>query len=179
MSKSSFFARFLPAIALSSAAPPQPTAGPPPKPEAKAADGLEKMVAELCADLDATRAENSAIKAAGMMFEAKANGLAESLSAAEKEVATLKTSLAAAETARDEYKAAAEKKEADIRQDVRNKELATLAASQGAPPSEVPGDVRQSQGDELESTLAAMRAEKDPVRKGILASRALKLREAA
>ena len=161
----SFFNRLPDASAIV----PPPFAAVEPPAAAQAQDavvaGLTAKLAEVTAERDQTAAALTAAQTA--------------LATAEQTNVAQSVQISALTTERDTFKLAAEQTREAIVQEVRNQEMATLAASQGIPanaeivPSNGPG---KSKSDELTEVLAEIKASKDPAQKGILAVKAANIR---
>jgi len=168
----SFFARTPDATAL--IPPPfSVAAGLQSEPPDAAVTALTEKLASVTAERDQARAAYTAGKDQCAQLEA-------SIAAMKAEAATLNQSLAAAIAERDTLKAENTRTRADLTQEIRNTELATLAASQGVPagaeivPANGPG---KSKADELEEVLTEIKAATDPGIKGALALKARGIRE--
>jgi len=144
------------------------------EPPDAAVTALAEKLASVTAERDQAQAAYTAGKDQCAQLEA-------SIAALKTEAATLNQSLTAAIAERDGLKAEIARTRADLTQEIRNTELATLAASQGVPagaeivPANGPG---KSNDEQIEALIVTMKAERDPVKKGKLCDQIGALREA-
>lgn len=136
---------------------------------------LTAKLAGVTAERDMAISANGALSARVTEYQAQCTDL-------EAAIVTLKETLAGLTTERDTLKAEASRTRADLTQEIRNTELATLAASQGVPacaeivPANGPGG--KSKSEELEEVLTEMKAAVDPGIRGTLAAKAKGIRDA-
>lgn len=126
---------------------------------------LENALASACAERDAARAELTSAQ------DIQARQAAELVTVL-AQLEALAAEKAAILTERDTFKAAAERTEGEVRGEVRNRELADLAASQGVPAAQVPGVAAETAEDTMESVQAEIAACTDPVAYAKLCARA-------
>ncbi len=151
-----------PGVTLTTPSPVE--AQPPPAPNPTEIEALTAKISSLQAERDQAVAFNADLSA---KFEQASN-----------ELSAIKAERDGLITERDTFKAAAEKRVEDIKSEIRNTELAALAASQGIPAAEIvpaagPGTDPEQ---ELNETIKAMQATTDPMERGKLAAKAATLR---
>jgi hypothetical protein len=98
-------------------------------------------------------------EASGVITEdirAALNEAAEEIAAKEKELEVTKAALAEVGKERDAFKAKAEEKEQTIRARVLNEEVAAVAASQGVPPADLPGQPKADAGEDVDALRAQL-----------------------
>jgi hypothetical protein len=132
------------------------------------------IVTEAFAARDAAISQASTVQAALLVEQDKVKSLTASAEEA-------KIKISALEKERDEWKVKAETPREEVRTEVRNKELAALAASQGVAPAQVPVQTPEtkSSDEQITELRAQISAEKDPVKRGAIAGKINALRWAA
>lgn len=140
--------------------------------------GVAEMVA-LTGKLAAVTAERDQSQAAYEAGKVTAAELDSAILALKASLANVTAERDALTTERDALKAESARTREEITSEIRNREMATLAASQGIPagaeivPANGPG---ASKADELEAVLTEMKACSNPGQKGLLAAKASKIR---
>jgi chromosome segregation ATPase len=174
--RKSFFSLFRQQLPASVAAVPVPVAAPVEPIEPSQADTLAGQLAAVTAERDMNAAAFADAKSA---YESAINALNTDLAAVKATAEAAAASITALTTERDSLKAAVERDREAIRQEIRQQEMATLAASQGIPAGAdmvAVGTGVTSKTDELEVVLAEMKAATSPAARGLLAAKAAAIR---
>ncbi len=138
-----FFQRSGPAPAPAPSAGPAPASGPP---QPAVQTDVSAILASAFAERDAAKNSLTTISANLLVAEDRVKTLTTKAEGLETQVTALTTERNTLQTRVTELEAEAKKTTGEIRQDVRNKELSTLAASQGVVPGGVPPTTTEANG---------------------------------
>jgi chromosome segregation ATPase len=130
---------------------------------------LTAQLAAVTAERDIVQSDNTALVSKFTEIEAKFNEAGLQIEMLNANATALNTVVESLSAERDTLKAENARTRDEITQEVRNREMATLAASQGIPAGTeiVPANgADQSKDEQIEALIVTMKAERDPVKKG-------------